>query len=76
MNLYHFSQMIVRAFMGLGGSKLTKLHQASNGWVVIVRDEIDGQEYIGTFYPIKSEKIVVPDTADQLLAMTKEDSND
>ena len=69
MKVYRFSQMIVSLFWGVAGTKLVKLHQATNGWVLVVRDEIDGQEYIGTFYPVKSQKIVVPDTVDQLLSM-------
>lgn len=75
MKIYQFSQMIVRTFMGLGGSKVVKLHQATNGWVVIVRDETDGQEYIGTFYPVTSAKDVAPNTFNEFMAMTKDVNN-
>lgn len=74
MKIYRFAEMIVRMITGINPqSKLLKLHQATNGWVVILRDEIDGQEYIGTFYPVKSERVVMPDTADQFLALTKKE---
>lgn len=75
MKIYHFSQMIVRLFLGINHAKLIKLHQATNGWVLILRDETDGQEYIGTFYAVKSQKTVVPDTVNQLLEMNTEKEN-
>lgn len=76
MNIFRFPEMLVRAFMGLGGAKILKIHPASNGWVVILRDEVDGKEYLGNFVPITSEKFVCPDSVNEFLSLTKEKDHD
>lgn len=57
--------------MGLGGGKIIKIHPANNGWVAIIRDEVDGKEYLASFVPITSEKDVCPETADSLIQMNE-----
>lgn len=69
MKLYHFSSLIFQAFKSLSWGKVSNLHQTSTGWAFIITDTLNGDEYVCCAYPVKSQKSVVPETADQLLKM-------
>jgi hypothetical protein len=71
MKAYFFTEMLVRAFTDITEckAKLLMVHQASGGWVFIIKDEIDGQEYLCNAIPLKIEKIVLPNSVDELLRM-------
>lgn len=77
MKLYYFSLLMWQAFKNHTFGKISNLHQTSNGWAFVITDTLNGDEYVCCAYPVKSKKTVIPDTADQFLAMTKrEGEND
>lgn len=51
-------------------AEFTSIQQTTNGWVAVLTDRVNGQEYVCSFLPVKNE--AVPQTADQLLNMNKE----
>lgn len=54
--------------------KVSQIHQTPNGWAFVITDTLHGDEYVCVAYPIRSTKFAAPNTADELLAMTKKDS--
>lgn len=76
MKIYHFSSLIFQAFKNHAWAKVSNIRQASNGFAFEVTDLLNDQEYICVAYPLKSKRFVCPESADQLLAMTKDKSND
>lgn len=75
MKIYYFSLLILEAFKKLTWGKVSNIHQTSAGWAFTVTDTLNGDEYLCCAYPVKSTKFVCPESADQLLAMTKEAKN-
>lgn len=67
MKYYFIRRILLMAFEYHTCAKISMIHQTPNGWVTILTDEITGDQYIATFVPIKSEKLVAPNTVDQLL---------
>lgn len=55
------------AFKLTGQASLVKIHPVVDGWMAVIEDKRSGQTYKMHIVPIKSEKIVVPDTVEQLL---------
>lgn len=47
--------------------------QSGKGWICVMTDHVHEQEYLVNFVPIESEKIIVPESADQLLNMNKKE---
>jgi hypothetical protein len=72
MNLYYFTLIMRTAFQKNPHGELVSLHQCSNGWAGIIKDKTDGTEYVFQAVPVKSEKVVAPNTADQLLRLNEE----
>lgn len=73
MKLYYFSLLIWEAFKNHSWGKISNIHQTSNGWAFVIKDTLNGDEYVCCAYAIKSQKFVAPNTADQFLSMTKEE---
>lgn len=71
MKLFYFTGLMHQAFKNHPWAKLVSIHQSNKGWAMVIKDQTDGQEYVMTAYPVKSEKAVTPDTIDQLLKMNK-----
>lgn len=70
--IHRISMMLVEAFMHSNYGRLHKLRQCSNGWVGIIQDKESKLEYVIQIHPITSEKIVVPETFNQLMNMNEE----
>lgn len=72
MKIYYFASLLFQAFKSIAWGKVSNIHQTTNGWAFVITDTLNGDEYVCCAYPIKSQKVVVPDTADQLLALKPE----
>lgn len=73
MKIYYFSLLIWEAFRSHSWGKVSGIRQTSNGWAFVIKDTLNGDEYVCCAYPVKSTKFVCPESADQLLAMTKKE---
>lgn len=76
MKIWHLSLLLIDAFKNHTWGKVSNIHQTSNGWAFVLTDTANGDEYVCCAYPVKSQKMVIPDTADQFLAMTKDVSHE
>lgn len=76
MKLWFFSSLIIDAFKTISWGKVSSVRQTSNGWAFVITDTLNGDEYVCCAYPVKSTKFVAPNTADELLAMTKDVDNE
>lgn len=72
MIMYFFQNLMHIAFRNHAWAKLVTIHQTSDGWTGVIKDQLHDQEYIFMAYAVKSTKIVVPDTIDQLINLNKE----
>ena len=73
MKIHHFASLIFQAFQQISWGKVSGIRQTSNGWVFVITDTLNNEEYVCMAYAVRSTKDVCPETADQLLAMTKKD---
>ncbi len=69
MKIYYFSHLLFQAFKNIAWGKVSQIRQTTNGWDFVITDTLNGDEYVCCAYPVKSEKTVMPNTADQLLQM-------
>lgn len=76
MKLYFFSSLIFQAFKSLSWGKISNLHQTPTGWAFVITDTLNGDDYVCCAYPIKSQKVVVPETVDELLKMNMGGNNE
>lgn len=71
MKTYYLTWILRKLFAGNPCAEFTSPIQSGKGWICVLKDKINGQEYLCTFLPIESEKVVMPNTADQFLKMTE-----
>lgn len=74
MKEYYLRWILHKLFAGNPCAEFTSPVQSGKGWVCVLKDNVNGQEYLATFIPIESVKVVLakqecPDTADQFLKM-------
>lgn len=71
MKTYFLTWILRRLFAGNPCAEFTSPVQSGKGWAAVLKDKINGQEYLATFVPIESEVTVMPDTVNQFLKMTE-----
>lgn len=69
MKTYFFTYLMHFVFKNSPYAECSKVHQSGKGWVAVIKDKEDGQEYLITAVPIESIKTVAPESADQLINM-------
>lgn len=69
---YYLSWILKKVFGGNPCAEFTNPQQSNGGWVCLLTDKVNGQEYVCTFTPVELKtKVVMPDTADQFLKLTE-----
>jgi hypothetical protein len=67
MKYFYISFIFFKLFKDNPVVSLSGWHQTADGWEGVVTDKINNDAYRLIAIPIKSEKVVVPETINQLL---------
>jgi hypothetical protein len=67
MKIWHFTILLIDAFKNHPWAEVKQIRQCPDGWAFVIVDKANNDEYVCVAYPVRSQKIVVPDTADQLI---------
>lgn len=65
--MFYLTWILSVVFGGDRRAEFKTVQPCKDGWVAVLVDKVNGQEYVCNFVPIKSTKVVVPETVDQLI---------
>lgn len=71
MTIYYLTWILRTVFGKNPLAEFKQVYQAGNGWVGVLVDKVNGQEYVCSFVPVTSQVTVTPNTVDQLLKMNE-----
>ena len=73
--MYYLSWLLRKVVSEFGKNPMLEFStpiQAGRGWLCMLTDKVNGQNYLCQFLPVETqEKVVMPNTIDEFLKMTE-----